>query len=521
MPLIPRPTLGIGVGQRTTRNVILTAGISLFVMMGVAVVGLRIGRQVLASGSPVAAGVLMVGLGFAVAIIYGIARDTTTGLMVWMGAMVFGRLVGGGGLLTLDRVAFLALVGAFFIEVVTGRRELGRFGTTEFLMLCFVIYLFGSIVAPHALPAVGEKGEDRSLIDLILTSAFLPFAGFVLARQLLVTERNVRRFLWFIVGFGVYLALTNVFWLIGPESLVFPPDILDGSVGTHDDRGRGVFLNAAVTGYVLVVTFVVAMYLASRSPRRWVRYPLLASGLLMLIGIGLTQTRSAWLAAVVVVLFGAAMHSGFRRWYVFILIGFVALVAVNWQTVTSQDRTQGGVTSTNETDDRLNAAATGIWAIKEKPVLGWGLGRFPAINTIHHQAWGDTPWKRGYGIYPHDTQIGIGAELGLAGLTLWLLIIVSMVVASRRAYRTLPRSGLVSRELAVVFWCTGIAWIVTASLIDVRLFSFANTLFFIFGGMCAGLADAALAERGEDEDDEPAPGLIESTLANPVPRLRG
>ncbi|MBJ7454825.1 MAG: hypothetical protein JHC74_02090, partial [Thermoleophilia bacterium] len=211
----------------------------------------------------------------------------------------------------------------------------------------------------------------------------------------------------------------------------------------------------------------------------------------------------------------------FRRWYVVILIGFVALVAVNWQTVTSQDRTQGGVTSTNETDDRLNAAATGIWAMKEKPILGWGLGRFPAINTIHHQAWGDTPWKRGYGIFPHDTQIGIGAELGLAGLTLWLLIIVSMVVASRRAYRALPRSGLVSRELAVVFWSTGIAWIVTASLIDVRLFSFANTLFFILGGMCAGLADAALAEPDEDEEEGPGPGLIESTMANPVPRLRG
>ncbi len=516
MPLIPRPSLGIGVGQRTPRNVILAAAVSIIVMMGVAAVGLRIGRQVLASGSPVAAGVLMVGIGFVVAIIYGIARDTMTGLMVWMTAMAFGRLVGGGGLLTLDRLAFLGLVGAFFISVVTGRRELGRFGTTEFLMLCFVIYLVGSIVAPHALPSVGEKGEDRSLIELILTSAFLPFAGFVLARQLLVDERNVRRFLWFVTGFGIYLALTNVFWLIGPEALVFPSDILDASVGTHDDRGRGVFLNAAVTGYVLVVTFIATMFLASQTKRRSVRIALLLSSLLMLIGIGLTQTRSAWLAAVVVVLFGAAVHTGFRRWYAVIIIGFVALVAVNWQTVTSQDRTQGGVTSTNETEDRLNAAATGIWAIKEKPILGWGLGRFPAINTIHHQAWGDTPWKRGYGIYPHDTQIGIGAELGLVGLTLWLMIIFSMVVASRRAYRTLPRSGLINRELAVVFWCVGIAWVVTASLIDVRLFSFANTLFFIFGGMCAGLADAQARQDAELEDDEPM-GLIESASLAPAP----
>ena len=67
--------------------------------------------------------------------------------------------------------------------------------------------------------------------------------------------------------------------------------------------------------------------------------------------------------------------------------------------------------------------------------------------------------------------------------------------------RTLPRSGIISRNLAVVFWCVAIAWGVSASLIDMRLFSFANTLLFIFGGMCAGLADA-LRERDESEDED-------------------
>ena len=516
MPLIPRPILGIGEGQRTPRNIILTGAISLIVLMGMMAVGLRIGQQVLASGSPYAAGALVMGLGFAVAVIYGIARHTSIGLLVWMMAMAFGRLVGGGGLLALDRVAFLALVGAFFIEVVTGRRDLGRFGTTEFLMICFVVYLFASAIAPHPLPAVGEKGEARSLLDLGLTSAFLPFAGFVLARQLLIDERNVRRFLWFISGFGLYLAITNVFWILGMRSLIFPRDILDPSVGAHGDRGRGVFLNAAVTGYVLVVAFAVTMYLASQAkPRN--RLPLLGAALLMLVGIGLTQTRSAWLAAIVVVFFSAAVYSGYRRWFIVIIVGLGVLVAVNWSTVTSKDRTQGGVTSTNETEDRLNAAATGIWAIEQKPILGWGLGRFPAINTIHHQAWGDTPWKRGYGIFPHDTQIGIGAELGLAGLSLWLMIIFSMVVASRRAYRTLPRSGLISRNLAVVFWCVAIAWGVSASLIDMRLFSFANTLLFIFGGMCAGLADAYVRDESEDEDAE-SPGIVASAVVGPPAR---
>lgn len=519
MPLIPRPTLGIGIGNRTPRSLVMTGLVGLVLMVGVLGIGLRIGERVLASGSPLAGGVLIMGFGFVVAVAYGIARDTTMGLLVWLMAMAFGRLAGGGGLLALDRVAFLALVGALFIEVVTGRRALGRFGTTEFLMICFVVYLFASTITPHPLPAVGEKGEARSLLDLILTSAFLPFAGFVLARQLLVDERNVRRFLWFITGFGVYLALTNIFWLLGPHALVFPHDILDPSVGTHFDRGRGVFLNAAVTGYVLVVTFIGTMFLASQKKAR-MRAPLLVAAILMLIGIGLTQTRSAWLAAVIVILFSAAVYTGFRRWYIIIIIGLGLLVVVNWSTFTSKDRTQGGVTSTNETEDRLNAAATGLWAIEQKPILGWGLGRFPSINTVHHKAWGNTPWKRGYGIFPHDTQIGIGAELGLAGLTLWLLIIFSMVVASRRAWRTLPRSGLLSRNLAIVFWSVGISWVVTASLIDIRLFSFANTLFFIFGGICAGLADAVAKEQREVEAVE-APGLIASASANPVVRGLG
>ena len=510
MPLIPRPPVGLGLGQRSPRSLAVIGAIALVVGLGTAAVGLKIARQVLASGSPVAGGALMVGLGFAAALAYGIARDSSTGLLVWMMALAFGRLVGGTGLLALDRVAFLALAGSFFLEVISGRRQLGRFGATEFLMLCFVIYLVASSIAPHPLPALGEKGETRSLLDLILTSAFLPFAGFVLARQILTDERAVRRFLWAITAFGTYLALTNVFWLLGPHSLVFPRDILDPSVGTHFDRGRGVFLNAAVTGLVLVVCFIVTMYLASQQRNR-LRVPLLVAALLMLVGIGLTQTRSAWLAAVMVVLFSAAVYTGFRRWYIVIIIGLGLLVGANWSTFTSKDRTQGGVNSTNETQDRLNAAATGIWAIEQKPIIGWGLGRFPSINTVYHKAWGNTPWKRGYGIYPHDTQIGIGAELGLVGLGIWLMIIFSMVVASRRAWRTLPRSGLISRNLAIVFWSVAISWGVTASLIDVRLFAFANTLLFVFGGMCAGLAD-----RFAIEDDVP-PAATVTAFAAPNP----
>jgi O-antigen ligase len=498
MPLIaaPRALLGLGRGGRgAPRNLFRTIVLMSVMVIGVIAVGVRLGETAIHSGSGLAGGILVFAIGFVVAIVYGIARDTSIGLLAWLVAMAFGRLVPGHGLFAVDRLAFMIFAGAWFIEVVNGRRELGRFGMTEFLMVCFVMLAIASSLLPHDLPVAGEKGAHRSLFDLILSSAFLPFAGFVLARQTLLDERNVKRFLWALAIFGTYLAITNILWLTGPKNLVWPHDIFDPSVGAQVDRARGVFLNAAVTGYALIACFVAAMHLA-RANRRW-RLPLVVVSLMMIVGIGLTQTRSAWLAAAFVVVFSAIVNRGFRRWYIVILIGVGLLVGAKWSDFTSSDRAKGGVTSVNETQDRLNAFATGVWAIEQKPIFGWGLGTFPSINSVHHKAWKDTPWNRGYGIFPHDTQVGTGAELGLVGLGLWLMIIISMIIASGRAWRALPRSGLLSRGLASSFWCIAIAWAVTASLIDIRLFAFANTVFFLFGGMCAGLADKATREADE------------------------
>lgn len=501
MPLIPRPAFAVGRVHFSPVRVLLATGLLIILLGGVALVATRLGQAALASESPVAGGALVMALGLVVAVAYGIARDSTIGIVIWLVATLVVRLVPGAGFLAADRLVFLALVGAWFVEIISGRRELGRFGVTELLMLCFVVLNLASTVALHELPAVGEKGEARSLIELILTSAFLPFAGFVLARQTLVDERSIRRFLWLLVVVGTYLALTNIFWFLGARSLVFPQDILDPSVGIHDNRGRGIFLNAAATGYALVVCFVATMHLARQQATR-LRPLLPVLGILMIVGVGLTQTRSAWAAAAIIVVVSAIAFQGFRRWYVVILVGALALAAINWQSFTSDDRSQGGVNSKEEGQDRLNASATAFWALEEKPLFGWGLGRFPAVNTVHHQQWGDTPWNRGYGIFPHDTQLGIAAELGGIGLALWLTIIGSMVVASRRAWRTLPRSGLISGDLVISAWCVGLAWLITASLIDIRVFAFANIVFFIFGGICAGLGDRMAREAQEERGSE-------------------
>lgn len=473
------------------RALAVAVAVTAVVVLGAAAVALRLAQGAVASGGD-AGGMLVVGLGLVAVVAYGMSRGTAVGVLIWLGACIAAPVAPTS--LPIDRLAFAAVLATWFIEVVSGRRPFPHLGLIEFLMAVFVVLSFASALTPHDLTALDNFGEPKPVLPMIITGTLYPFTAFVLARQVFTDERQVRRVLRLMVTLGVYLGLTNIAWILGMDQLVLPSAILDESVGVNADRGRGVFLNPAPTGFVLVACFAAAMYLASRHVGRW-RYALLGSGVVMLVGIGLTQTRSAWLSAGLVIVFGAIAFTGFRRWYVLILVAIGLIIAANWSTFTSADRTQGGVASTNEADDRLNAAATALWGIDERPVFGWGLGRFESLNTVHHQAWGDTTWIRGYGIIAHDTQLGIGAELGLVGLGLWLSVLVAMVVVSRRAWKALPRSGLVSRQLVLMFWSACLAWAATASLIDIRLFAFPNVLLFVLGGMMIGLADRAEAAR--------------------------
>ena len=118
----------------------------------------------------------------------------------------------------------------------------------------------------------------------------------------------------------------------------------------------------------------------------------------------------------------------------------------------------------DEVEDRLNTIQTALWAAAQKPLAGWGIGRFQAVNTYHHQQWSlDIPWIRGYGIASHENELGILAELGVIGLALWICVLALIAYRLWNAYRTLPDDDLCGKPLAVtaimaiaILVCTGL-----------------------------------------------------------------
>jgi hypothetical protein len=470
-----------------------------FVLAAIAVVEV-IGREAAGSASPIAAGTAVLGLGLAVAVLFGVATNSSLGVMVFLVASLVAVPYGPAA----ERAAFLALAGGWFISVVTHTRPLRRFGLTEGLMVVYLLLNVASMLTDHMLPA----STTLTPIDLILAGGFLPFALFVIARQTMADRRAIKAFLWFLVWVGIYLTLMAIFQKLGPKALIFPTEIGDPAVGINPDRARGPLLNSAADGVTLVIAFIAAMYLGVQRDVRFHRFAL-GAALVMPLGMFYTQTRAVWLAAAAAIVLGTMFARGFRRWYLVVLLGALTVIGINWQKFLSADRQQGGVTSEGEIESRLNDIATAIWAIGEEPGYGWGISRFPDVNTEFHKQWDNLDWNLGYGFVGHNTPLSIGAELGLVGLGVWVLVILSVIVVTARAFGYLPRSGLLSRGLVFSFWCAGLAWLINATVIDMRLFAFLNCLVFVWAGAIAGLGDRGVEGTLAAELEEPSAGGAE------------
>jgi O-antigen ligase len=377
-------------------------------------------------------------------------------------------------------LVFASLLVAVMLWRDANSDRLRGLGPIEWSMIAYVVWNVFSAVAPHRYP------PHVSLDRYILIPTVIPFALYVVGRFTVDSERAVKAVLWALTGFAAYSAAVSILQFTGPTQLVWPRYIVAAPNWT--DRAVGIFNQPVANGMVLALGFGIAALLARWPGTVWWRR-VLASAVAVACGFGLylTHTRAAWLGGLAVLVIGAALANRARRIFLAALAVVVTVVALNWSQFSSSDRAAGGVASVQEVDDRLNALQTALWAVGEKPLTGWGLGRFSAVNTHHHQQWAlDVPWERGYGIVSHQNELGILAELGVIGLTAWLAVLILIARRLWNGYRRLPSDDVCGKSLAVIAIMAMAILVCSALTVDLRFFDFPLAAVFLLFGMAVG-----------------------------------
>lgn len=366
-------------------------------------------------------------------------------------------------------------------------------GALECAMGLYLLWNIDSILQPHEYKPIlyPLTGIMLDLWRYLIIGTGIPFAIYLVSRMIFDNRRAIGFLITTLLSCSAYSAWVSIAQFHGPKALVWPKYIVLAPAWA--ERAVGLPNQPEVNGLILIVGYVLALVLLGTEKRpRWHQLLLVVIAVACAYSVYLTHTRSIWLDFAVVVLAGIVLGKGYRAGFVVTALGTVAMIGLNWSTFTSSDRKAGGVASTNEVYDRLNADATAVWAFLQKPFGGWGLGRFVSVNTYRHQQYSpSTPWERGLGIPAHETELGILAELGIVGLLLWLTVLVLLARHLFTAYLRLPADGLMGRPLAFIAVTAFLSLVLGGLFVDLRMFDYPSTMVFALVGAAVGAADRA------------------------------
>jgi putative inorganic carbon (hco3(-)) transporter len=302
------------------------------------------------------------------------------------------------------------------------------------LLLRPVHWLMAIALAYVLINAVVISGHIASTFQLIDGFGLYPFLFFLVAPVAFQTARDRKVLLITLLCLGAYLGFTALMESFKVHALVFPKYILNPLIGDPATQGRvrGPFAAGVQNGFGLYASALAAAVAVATAKRVWVRVLASAIGLTCLLGTLLTLQRSVWIATVVGTTLILVIVPRLRRWAVpAIMAGAVGVILSLALIPSLSSDVHTRVAASEPVWERLNLDVAAENMIKAKPVWGFGWGNFAATSG---------PYFRQSASYPliytnvvHNVYLSYGAELGIVGLSLWLLVLIVGVGGAMRA----------------------------------------------------------------------------------------
>ena len=327
-----------------------------------------------------------------------------------------------------DRMLIAAAIATVILRAPAVRDHPSiRIEPIHWLLVVTVAYLAASALA------TGTFFDKDDMLRATDRVGAVPFLLFALAPVIFLSRQDRSLLLAFLVGVGLYLSVTAWFEVTGAKALVFPHFIADPSVGIHQGRARGPFLEAVGNGTALYIGFVASVIAAATWTVRWQRRLAIATALLCAAALLFTLTRSVWLGAIIATTVTMLAHPRLRRWLVPVTASAVLITAGSLALIPGlAERAQERRSQEGTIWDRLNLDRAALNMVEERPLFGFGWGSFKTQGIDHFEQAATYPLTAG-SLPVHSAYFDHLAELGLVGTSLWALsTVIAVWLALRR-----------------------------------------------------------------------------------------
>ncbi len=369
-----------------------------------------------------------------------------------------------------ERGVALMIMGMLLAAAFVRRLKLPGIGILAGIYLTVQLALLGSDVLLHRLP------DSHMAANLFLDGIALPVLMYWLTKNLITSTWHVKWLLSALIAVSVIVCLSGIYErAVDTKDSPFPVSAHNEAgdtryLGPPGGRASGVMGNPAIYGAVLGMGALASLAGFAHAQRKPTKAILALTAGLLLYGVFVSFTRSAWLSALVAIFLAQFFIKGLWKKTLPVLAISTFLLIWVWQSLPQNDPVKERLLEQGNVVGRFERTIFALKEFEQKPLFGWGSGTLDVLTAKRYPVEGFST--------SHNTFVTMLVD---DGVVVTLLFVALIIAWFRQGFQVIRRSGRNSfeRSAAAVFLGCILIYLISGMALELRYFGYINALLWI------------------------------------------
>lgn len=395
----------------------------------------------------------------------------------------------------LDRISLVWMLFIFFGMKIYQRKGLRGPFAIDYVMIIHSGYIMARVLM-----------TSPAKLNIWLASLVTPYLVFMLAKNIVVTHKQMRAVLALMAVLSFYFTVTSISEKFHLDFLLYPT-IMREPHPIAAGRSSGPFRGPGIFGDTMGMLLPVFLFYVARTRQKVGK---IAFGVIFMFGtlaILFTYTRGSWLASLLGL--GAVVLTGRKAYLRYVIPALVVapILAIALFGIRQDKFLEERIGTTETAESRAGNLVTALRLWRDYPIFGVGPYQFQEhssfyVGPVELPFFGTMRVVQFRGSPAHDMYLSPLAEDGAVGLLLQLLVHFMVIRESLLKLQLRRQGDYFATYILPLFFGIYVVYLFGGFIVSFRYWSVLGSLYYMGAGITYGYRPEDAEASGDVDDAE-------------------